>query len=576
MAKLKKSPFKANRIEGNPDAFGLRHKEIIACSEGLFNSRSILISGPRGIGKSSLGNQMQKTLEGNGKLLERCGIETAFPKTLCLYYACDRGNSLQQLVLDLLYSLEQKCLLLPESKFAFELNLGVIKASLESDMKRRSPATLATQLISGLAAVVVQLKAQLYQAINIMFDEVDQIADEINFGHFIKIVHEALQSSHLPVTFVLAGQQGVYTRFMREDASFERIVRHVPLSILEPESSEYILDYAAQKAVPSFRYEKTAKEMLLGLASGYPYVLHLLGDAAYMEMENDTRMKRADVLFGVDSILHTDKREKYVSFLRKLKDKERRVLMTLGTFEASRIPAEIPISRLQERIEDYRSNRQEYDSALASLIEQGVLLPIRQQPTCRFLEELLRVFISLTNLEQIELMRMKASTDFVAELREMSDQEIADKLLSGEIRIAELDPEVARVINQRLRDLIVSATFENDWDVSDLLELAYNESVSAVVNERDFDLVERDIDLTGADTKAPSDQAIVDTILAVFELGDIENMSYELGITYEKLPKDSKRHVVEFVVRFARKRELTRELIRMCQEAVPNIGWEPE
>src|SRR5689334_15894417 len=106
MAILRKTPFKVNKIESDPDAFGLRPKEIISCSESLYNNRSILTSGPRGIGKSSLGNQMQKVLEGDRTLLERCGITSVFPNTLCLFYACDQGNSLQQLVLDIMYNLE--------------------------------------------------------------------------------------------------------------------------------------------------------------------------------------------------------------------------------------------------------------------------------------------------------------------------------------------------------------------------------------------------------------------------------------------------------------------------------------
>lgn len=573
MAKLRVSPFKANIIESDPDAFGLRRKEIIACSESLYNNRSILISGPKGIGKSSLGNQMQSVLEGEKILLERCGITNTFPKTLCLFYACDKNNSLQQLVQDILYNLEQKCLLISKSKISFELNLGVFKAGLESEIQRNTPASLATQLVAGLTAMVSGVNKILqYHSINIMLDEVDEIAEDINFGHFLKIVHEALQSNRIPVTFILAGQQGVYSRFMREDAAFERIIRHIPLSILEPESANYVLDFAAHKANPMYKYDADAKNLILGLASGYPYVLHLVGDASYMEMENDTRMKQSDVLLGVENILKTDKREKYVNYLRKLKEKEKRILMSLGSFETNSIPAEIPLTWFQSYLQDYESNKLGYDNAYSSLVEQGILLPIKQGLACRFSEELFRVFISLTHLEQQELIKLKADAKAVLELKNLSEAEIEDRILRGEIRIAQLDQDARKHIFKRLRESVKNMKYDLDWDADDLLELSYDDNLGAVVDSQIFNYD----DLYDEHQELPTDNDIEGTILNVFSLDEIENMSYELGITYEELPKENKEHVVEYIVKFANKNELTRELIRLCQEMNPDLTWDSD
>lgn len=571
--KLRKSPFKVNKIESDPDAFGLRYKEIISCSESLFNNRSIIISGPRGIGKSSLGNQMQKALEGDNTLIERCGVISTFPKTLCLFYACDSGNTLQQLVLDILYNLEQKCLLIPESKIAFEVNLGVIKASIESEIKRKSPATLATQLVAGLRTTINGLKKiRLYQSVNIMLDEVDQIAEDINFGHFLKIVHEALQSDNIPVTFILAGQQGVFSRFIKEDASFERIVRHIPLIALEPESSNYVLDYATHVSKPIFGYDTEAKNLILGLASGYPYVLHLLGDSAYMEMENDSLMTQGDVVSGIENILHSDKREKYVGYLRRLKDAEKNILMSLAKFETKTIPAEIPISWMQANIQGYEERKNEYESALSSLFEQGFLLPIKQQLVCRFSEELFRVFISLTHLEQQELIKLKNKARAVAGLKNLSDTEIEEKIMQGEIRIIDLDQDARKYIFKRLRNSIEAMNYNLDWDAEDLLELSYDDNLAAVVDDQGFNYD----DLEDENEELPTENEIIDTIVKVFGLGEIENMSYELGIRYESLPKTSKEDVVKHVVEFAKKNELIRELIRICYEIYPDLTWDSE
>lgn len=265
MSKLRRSPFKVNIPEKDPNAFGLRTKEISACVEALYNYRNVLISGPRGIGKSSLANQLQTILQGDDTLLMRCGIDATFPKTLCLFHACDVENTLEQLALDILYNIEQRCLLLKQYEPAnvkptFEINLGIFKATLESEtgIKKRSPATVANQLVAGLSIALTTLKKYLlFEGINILIDEVDQLANEINFGHFMKIVHEAINNQGLQgVTLILAGQKGVYTRFVSEDESFERLIRHVPISTLDVDAADYVLEYATTQALPKFKIDE--------------------------------------------------------------------------------------------------------------------------------------------------------------------------------------------------------------------------------------------------------------------------------------------------------------------------------
>jgi len=68
MRALRRSPFKADRIEDDPKAFGLRVEAISSCAEALFNRRSVLISGERGIGKSSLASQFKRAYDGTTPL----------------------------------------------------------------------------------------------------------------------------------------------------------------------------------------------------------------------------------------------------------------------------------------------------------------------------------------------------------------------------------------------------------------------------------------------------------------------------------------------------------------------------
>src|ERR1700686_1491762 len=112
MTILRRSPFKVARIEDDPSAFGLRPDAVRACAEALYNRQSILISGERGIGKSSLAHQFRTIYKGTPTLLERSNISADFPPYLCGYTFCTSDTSLADLCTSIIYDLEGQCFLL--------------------------------------------------------------------------------------------------------------------------------------------------------------------------------------------------------------------------------------------------------------------------------------------------------------------------------------------------------------------------------------------------------------------------------------------------------------------------------
>jgi hypothetical protein len=144
-----------------------------------------------------------------------------------------------------------------------------------------------------------------------MLDELDRLPPDIDFGGFMKNVHATLEHKDLSeIDFIFAGQLGIYSRFQEEHRSFERLVTHIPLAPLDYEASEFILEHASQTANPNFMMEPDAKEAILGIASGHPDTLHLVGDSTYMQMINPAVMTKDDALKGIISILKSNKREK--------------------------------------------------------------------------------------------------------------------------------------------------------------------------------------------------------------------------------------------------------------------------
>ncbi|MEZ7496819.1 hypothetical protein QO206_15085 [Leeuwenhoekiella aequorea] len=408
MEVFRKNPFKPNVIENNPTAFGLRTKEIIFSITSLLNDNSIFITGARGIGKSSLGLQLQKVLSGDNTLLKRCNMDDSYSDALCIYYACAEETTLEELCLDILYELEQEIMLLPKVKFnklkpVLELNFGIIKAKFETEIEsnKRSPSSIANRFVNGLRAIYNEaLALGVFTGINIMIDEVDQLPKKINFGHFIKIIHETLNNRGCDkLTFLFAGQLGSYTRFNKEDPSFERIVKCVPLDRLSWEASNYILDYASATSNPRFQIDEDAKNLVLSLSSGYPYIVHLIGDSCFNELMNSYVITKSIVLTALEVILLTDKREKFTEKLRELEDLERDLIFYMASQPVEILPAEIPYEWIYDKVTDNLEVKKQLDSLLNSLISQGYLYSIKNKAVYIFSEELFRIFVSYIKIE---------------------------------------------------------------------------------------------------------------------------------------------------------------------------------
>ena len=407
MTFLKKSPFKINRIENNPEAYGLRTKEIHDALRALNDNISILISGKRGIGKSSFGKQLQNVLEGNYILTKRCGIETIFPRYLCIYVAFDRTMTLAHMVQDIFFNIEQifnvNRLRIKDTKASIEVNLGIVKGRIDSAIDRPEntpPASIASIFVSGIKLILDNISQTDYEGISIMIDEIDQMNSDINFGHFFKIIQERLNHYNLEnISFIFAGQKGVYSRLIREDYSFERIVRHVPLTTLSVEASNFILVYAAGNSEPPFNIDEPANELIISLCSGYPYSIHLIGDSAYNDMES-VIMNKQNVLRGIMKILQSDKREKYLSQLKNLTPNEKKLILAIAKNNSYKIPSETYLPDIKKKLDIYFADKQERISAIEELEKKGLIKYKRNIDSCIFEDELLRLFLWMLSYEQ--------------------------------------------------------------------------------------------------------------------------------------------------------------------------------
>lgn len=449
MTTIRKSPFRVDEVEDDPHAFGNRPEEVKTSLDAIYNNQNILISGPRGIGKSSLGCQLHKLYKGDYTLTKRCDIDVDFQKYLTCVYKCEQNTTLASFALDLINRLENQCILIKsfnlgkKKKFQTSINLGIVKTSLTTEVETNKPASIATRLVNGFNTIYGPLiEFTKYNGISIIVDDLEQLNQDINFGNFVKLIHEYLCHDEIKnVNFIFAGLKGIYTRLIEENPSMERIVNHVPISKLSIKECKHILDYARTNKVDTpFIIESEAEDLILNMSSGYPYVIQLLGSAAFHSMQDYNRMTKDDVIKGIRNILSFDKNEKYYNILNDLTSEERKILILIATCPFSSFPASIPIDWIivegKELIGD-----EEMVIAIINLLHKQGYLTIRQEKNiCEFTDELFRFFLLLLDYEK---------EDKIEEIYETDKIEV----------VSLSDPSVEKIVKQ-----IESAEYKKYWE----------------------------------------------------------------------------------------------------------------
>lgn len=415
-----RSPFKYNSIESDPTTYGLREDVLQQCFNEIFNDNNLLISGPRGIGKSSLSVQLQKVLGGDKRLLTRCGLVADLPKYILLQYVCYSTDTLEDIVLSLLSQLEIK---LNEKNSTFKIIGGKLDLSFfgivrgEIEVKKN---TLENNIIIDkfIEAIIHTSYVIEDPHINILIDEVDQLGESINFAHFLKVVCESLdRRQYTGLSFIVIGQDRVYSRLLRQQPAFERIINPINLGPLDSENSEYVFDACLQSSDQTISFDPETRGMLLDIASGYPYIIHLLGHYSIYNMqtrynsipETGLLVNQQDFLEGLRIVIDS-KKEMYNQIIDNCSDSEKTIIFSLVVFSTKSIPQVYIYNNIVKLLKN-NFLESEVLPILDSLCNNGILKVVTsftQEKAYIFDSELFRIYVAdKIQQKEIEVHRLK-------------------------------------------------------------------------------------------------------------------------------------------------------------------------
>lgn len=318
-ASLKANPFTPQDPVVDPNKFAGRGEAIHNAVDSLFNNKNIMITGERGIGKSSLAYQLTYLAEGEETLLKRLQITTAgfgFSH-LSADHRCVPGNTLSDILDSLASSCRMKFNQLRQKERA-TTEWGVDFKIFKFGRKKEAQVVQISDLVEQFIVFVRQLYDQPcfdFNGVVFLIDEIDCLPPEIPLGSFFKAASEALRfNGFLNVSFIVAGVTGAMTNLITQHPSSSRLFEITELRRMsEQELEEIILNALSGTQV---RIRGDTRRRIISLADRFPEPVHLLGYHT-CRLDMNSLLDMDDLEQALNFIINELKRQEFTQLYKQ-------------------------------------------------------------------------------------------------------------------------------------------------------------------------------------------------------------------------------------------------------------------
>jgi len=292
-----------------PQYFAGRIEEVVKIQAALNQTRHsksqhILLTGERGIGKTSLALYARYIAESPNTVLD-----TDF-KYATAYYTVERDQTLvdvcRGLTSRLLSSIDQSlarvCVdKLKNLKLHFAVNVpGIGELKVDPEKPPEVKARLYADFEKAIEEAWDQIKGE-YNGILLILDEIHNLRSFDGAGSFFKVVSEAWAvDGYRNVMFAVIGLPNVPVEISKDDPSAPRVFSYVELQRMTNGECLDILHRCTESA--GKKIEADAAQSIATWSGGFPYFLHQLGYDAF-EKDNDGVIGTEDVSMGLRASL---------------------------------------------------------------------------------------------------------------------------------------------------------------------------------------------------------------------------------------------------------------------------------
>jgi cold shock CspA family protein len=306
-----KNPFIPRSPINNPEKFAGRKSGIKDGVTALVNKSNILITGDRGIGKSSFANQLVRISEGDTFLLKKMSI--SLPETYSPQYAAISVRGFKDMTLEdvaggIVRELVVKFDIDKKVDIEHQIDLKVYKFKTKYTTKEFDFKNIMD--FFGYDIIKVCDALGYRDGLLILIDEVENIDPSSGFANFIKNVTEYFSSEDRHITFVLSGIPCTLTDLFLQHPSFLRLFEPIELKEFSAIESYELLDLYSGSGKK--RFHSRTRTSICRMARGYPVNLQLIGFYSY-QIDKNSYIEDDDLRIAVDYILDNVKKEEFLS-----------------------------------------------------------------------------------------------------------------------------------------------------------------------------------------------------------------------------------------------------------------------
>jgi cold shock CspA family protein/predicted AAA+ superfamily ATPase len=317
---IKRNPFTPQDPVTDPKKFAGRRDVLRSAVDSLYNTKNILVTGARGIGKSSLSYQLLYMTEGETELLQKLNIDLGefHFDFLTGDHRCTGDNTLVDIADGLIANLASRAGVttgVEQGKTVSGINLKIFSSIQE---KTSTPIT-ASDLANKFAAEVMRIFLEVKnppKGICFLIDEVDALRDTTQLGSFLKATVEKFRlDGHLSTCFIVSGVTGAATSLLMQHQSSARLFEGIELERMSNEELQEVVDITL--ADTGVNIESQASSLMVSLANNFPQPLHLLGYHSF-RLNDDDIIGKEDVERAKTYIVQHGLRQYYDDKLRSL------------------------------------------------------------------------------------------------------------------------------------------------------------------------------------------------------------------------------------------------------------------
>lgn len=317
---LKANPFTPQEPIIDPDKFAGRKEVFANAVDCIFNSKNLLITGHRGIGKSSIAYQLLYMAQGEESLTNRLSISLGDYKFNYLIgdYRCMYGNDLNDIVKGILHSVDMRIqkndkLLQKKTKFTFDAKF--LKYEHEETSEIKTASELGGLFVSEIEKCHSEI-GWAYNGFVFLIDEIDSLDKDVKLASFLKSVSEKFALDRLiNVSFIIAGVTGTNIELISDHPSVSRLFEVLFIKkMLEKEIDQIITLTLANTGIS---ITDEARKRIINLSDCYPQPVHMIGYHAF-RLDKDEIIDLYDVNESRDFVVQELKRQEFEGKLYRI------------------------------------------------------------------------------------------------------------------------------------------------------------------------------------------------------------------------------------------------------------------